>query len=120
VKLAILILAFFMVSTFGCVPMVVEGKKIDSAKLDRVNEGQTRLAEIEGLFGKPDKVEKLPSGEEKYYYFYKRENPHWWTVDRINKQKLEIVIKEGVVQTYKFREEGKGIVLKEQILPRPH
>jgi outer membrane protein assembly factor BamE (lipoprotein component of BamABCDE complex) len=120
VRLAILILAFFMVFTFSCAPMIIEGKKIDSAKLDQLNEGQTKLAEIEKLFGKPDKVEKLPSGEEKYLYFYKRENPHWWTVDRINKQKLEIVIKEGVVQTYKFREDGKEVVLKERILPRPH
>jgi outer membrane protein assembly factor BamE (lipoprotein component of BamABCDE complex) len=98
--------------------MIIEGRKIDSTKLDRLNEGQTKVAEIEELFGSPTRVEKLPSGEEKYIYSYKRENPHWWTVDKIDKQKLEIVIKEGVVQTYQFRQEGKEVVLKARELPR--
>ena len=92
---------------------MIEGRKIDSTKLDQLIAGQTKVAKVEEIFGKPDKVEKLPSGEENYIYLYRRENAHWWTIDKIDKQKLEVVIKDGVVQTYKFREEGKEVVLKQ-------
>jgi hypothetical protein len=112
-RLTGLILMVLLAFTFSCAPMIIEGRKIDSTKLEQLIMGQTQVAKVEELFGKPDKVEKLPSGEENFLYFYKRENPHWWTVDKIDKQKLEIVIKEGVVQTYKFREEGKEAVLKQ-------
>ena len=93
--------------------MIIEGRKIDSTKLDQLIAGQTKVAKVGEIFGKPAKVEKMPSGEENYIYLYRRENPHWWTVDKIDQQKLEIVIKDGVVQTYKFREEGKEVVLKQ-------
>lgn len=109
--LVLMVLSVFTISS--CAPMITEGRKIDSTKLKQLIVDQTKVAKVEEIFGKPDKVENLPSGEENYLYFYNRENPHWWTIDKIDKQKLEIVLKDGVVQTYKFREEGKEVVLKE-------
>ena len=113
-RFAGLVLMVLLVFTFSsCAPMIIEGRKIDSTKLDQLIAGQTKVAKVGEIFGKPAKVEKMPSGEENYIYLYKRENPHWWTVDKIDQQKLEIVIKDGFVQTYKFREEGKEVVLKQ-------
>lgn len=112
-KFAGLVLMVLLVFTFSCAPMMIEGRKIDSTKLDQLIAGKTKVAKVEEIFGKPAKVEKMPSGEENYIYLYRRENPHWWTVDKVDRQKLEIVLKDGVVQTYKFREEGKEVVLKQ-------
>ncbi len=105
----VLLLAFI----FGCAPMIIEGRKIDSAKLKQLQIDVTKTNKVEELFGKPDKIEKLPSGEEMYVYQYDRKNPHWWTMDAVDKQKLEVVLKDGVVQTYKLRTEGKEAILKE-------
>jgi len=93
--------------------MIIEGRKIDSAKLKQLQIDVTKTNKVEELFGKPDKVERLPSGEEMYVYRYERKNPHWWTMDAVDKQKLEVVLKDGVVQTYKLRTEGKEAILKE-------
>lgn len=112
-RFAILIFTLLLVFTFSCAPMIVEGRKIDSAKLDQLNVGQTKVAKIEELFGKPDKVDKLPSGDENYIYFYRREIPRWWTVDKIDKQKMEIFIKDGVVQKYRYSIESRDVITRE-------
>jgi hypothetical protein len=93
--------------------MIIEGRKIDSAKLKQLQIDVTKTNKVEELFGKPDKVERLPSGEEMYVYQYDRKNPHWWTMDAVDKQKLEVVLKDGVVQTYKLRTEGKEAILQQ-------
>jgi hypothetical protein len=48
-----------------------------------------------------------------YVYGYEMKNRHWWTMDAVDKQKLEVTLKDGVVQTYKLRTEGKEAILKE-------
>jgi len=100
--------------TFGCAPMVIEGRKIDSMKVKQLVAGVTNLGKVQEFFGKPDQIDKLPTGEENYIYKYRRQNPHWWTLDKIDAQKLEVLIKDGIVQTYKFREEGKEVVLRDK------
>jgi hypothetical protein len=59
-----------MASTFGCTPTIIEGRKIDFTKLELLFKGQTKVANGEKLFGKPDKIETLSSGEENYFYGY--------------------------------------------------
>jgi len=105
----VLLLAF----SFGCAATTLEGKKIDSAKLKQLVPGVSQVQKVEQLFGKPDKVENLPTGEQKYVYGFEMKNPHWWTTEEADKQRLEVTVKRGVVQNYRLRTEGKETILKE-------
>lgn len=111
------ILALLLAFMFSCAT-TYEGREIDSAKVDQLAVGTIGVERVTDLFGKPDQVEKLPSGAEKYMYEYgyKQDISHWWTIDSIKGQKLEIQVKDGVVQTYKIRENGKEAYLKEAYL----
>ena len=105
----IVLLAFL----FGCAATTYEGRRIDPMKVKQLEPGETALAKVEKDFGKPDRIERMSSGEEHYIYLYKRNNPYWWTMDSLDGQNLDIVIKDGIVRTYKFREEGKEVFLKD-------
>lgn len=105
-------LALLLVFTFSCAA-VYEGRKIDAAKVKQLNPGGTQVAKVEEVFGKPDKINKSPSGEDIYIYEYCAKHPHWWTINTLGAQKLEVIVKNGVVQTYKFTEEEKEAFLKE-------
>ena len=120
-KFANVILALLLAFMFGCAT-TYQGRKIDSEKVKELSGGIVGVEKVTELFGKPDQVEKFPSGAENYIYQYGRDIPHWWTIDSINSQKLEIQVKDGVVQTYTFREDEKEVYLsqvdlKEQGLP---
>ena len=106
--LLVILLAF----TFGCAPKVLEGRKIDAAKVKQMVTGETTASQVTEMFGEPLTQEKFPTGEEIYMYRYKTADPYWYTVDKVYSQKLDINLKEGVVQKYKFREEGEEVVLK--------
>ncbi len=110
-RVLVIVLAAVVSLTLACAPTVIEGRKIDPAKVKQMQPGITKVAAVEELFGKPDKIEKLPTGEVMYIYGYELKNPHWWTVDQVQKQRLEVVLKDGVVQKYKLRTEGKEVVL---------
>jgi hypothetical protein len=112
-RFSVLMVTLFMAFTFGCAPTIVEGRKIDSTKLEQLFIGQTKVANVKKLFGKPDKIEKLPSGEENYFYGYCVRNPPGWTVSKLYDEELEIIVKDGVVQTYTFIQEKKESALKE-------
>jgi outer membrane protein assembly factor BamE (lipoprotein component of BamABCDE complex) len=106
-----MVLVLLLAFVFGCAPTLIEGRKIDSAKVKQLAPGKSNVQNVEESFGKPDKIETLPSGEEMYVYQYKVNNPHWWTVDAVQQQRLEVVLKKGIVQTYKLRTEGKEAIL---------
>jgi hypothetical protein len=108
-----MVLALLLAFVFGCAPTLIEGRKIDSAKVKQLAPGKSNVQTVEESFGKPEKIETLPSGEEMYIYRYEVKNPHWWTMDAVNKQRLEVVIKSGIVQTYKLRTEGKEAILQQ-------
>ena len=108
-----MILVLLLAFVFGCAPTLIEGRKIDSLKVKQLAPGVSNAQQVEASFGKPDKIEKLPSGEEMYVYGYEVKNPHWWTMDAVNKQRLEVVLKNGIVQTYKLRTEGKEAILQQ-------
>lgn len=116
-KFASVILTLVVVFMVGCAT-TQQGRKIDSAKVDQLAVGTIGTQRVTDLFGTPDQVEKLASGAEKYTYEYgyKQDISHWWTIDSIKGQRLEIQVKDGVVQTYKFREDGKEAYLKEAYL----
>jgi hypothetical protein len=113
-RFAGLILVLLLVFAVGCGPTIIEGKRIDAAKRNEVIRAQTKVESVVELFGKPAKIEKLPSGEEKYtYQYYKEEYTHWWTLPRFERQKLEIFIKDGVVQDYRYSREARDVITEE-------
>ena len=98
--------------SFSCASTTYEGKRIDRAKVETLTAGETKVEQLEQMFGKPNRIEQLSSGEENYIYEYCRKNPEWYTIDDLDAQKLEVFVKDGVLQTYKFSEERKGAVLE--------
>ena len=107
------ILVVLLVFMVGCAPTILEGRKIDEAKVKQIVPGKTDAPKVEEAFGKPDKIEKVSSGAENYIYQYRVADPHWWTIDQTGNQRLDVFIKNGKVQSYKFRQEGKEVFLKE-------
>jgi outer membrane protein assembly factor BamE (lipoprotein component of BamABCDE complex) len=108
-----LVLVLLLAVSFGCAPTVIEGKKVDSAKLKEMNIGKTNKAQVEQMFGKPAKVEMVSAGVEKYIYTYRAMDPEWYTMDKTQNQAFEVWFKDGVLQYYKLRTEGREAVLKE-------
>jgi len=105
--IAILLLVF----TIGCGPTIIEGKRIDAAKRSQIIKGQTTAAEVVGIWGQPAKIEKLPSGAEKYVYqYYKEEYSHWWTLPKYERQKMEVIIDNGIVHDYRYQVDTRGVI----------
>jgi len=110
VSLGLVVLLSFV---FGCAPTVIEGRKVDSAKLKEMNVGQTNKAQVEKLFGKPARVETVSAGVEKYIYTYRTKDPEWYTIDKTQNQDFEVWFQNGALRYYKLRSEGREAVLKE-------
>jgi hypothetical protein len=108
-----ILLVFAVSFTFSCASTTYEGRRIDPAKVEKLAAGQTTVENVEEMFGKPDRIEQVSSGENNYIYEYCRKNPAWYTIDDLNAQKLEVFVQDGIVQTFKFTEERKRATLKE-------
>jgi outer membrane protein assembly factor BamE (lipoprotein component of BamABCDE complex) len=108
-----LVVVLLVAFAFGCAPTVIEGKKIDSAKLKEMNVGLSGKTQVEQIFGKPAKVETVSPGVEKYIYTYRTTDPEWYTIDKTQNQAFEVWFQNGVVMYYKLRSEGREAVLKE-------
>jgi outer membrane protein assembly factor BamE (lipoprotein component of BamABCDE complex) len=102
---------FLLVFAFGCAT-VKEGRKIDPAKVKQLEMGKTKTLEVEQLLGKPSKVEPVGPGEVKYTYEYLEKEPKIFMPDHEQTQRLEIMIKGGIVQTYKLTSQGSDAFLK--------
>lgn len=107
-----ILLIFAVAFTFSCASTTYEGRRIDPAKVDKLTAGVTKVEQVEEMFGKPNRVEQLSSGENNYIYEYCRKNPEWYTIDDLDAQKLVVLVKDGVLQTFKFTEERKGAVVE--------
>jgi outer membrane protein assembly factor BamE (lipoprotein component of BamABCDE complex) len=92
--------------TLGCAEMVVQGKAIDRAKMNQLVLGQTETGKVVEIFGKPDSVEKMAGGGEKYVYKYYQMKPHIFRLDEVVKQRLDITIQDNRVQRYDLTAEG--------------
>ncbi len=106
-------LVLFLAFSFGCGSLVVEGRKIDAAKLKQLQPGVSKVQKVEELFGKPDRIEKLPSGAQNYIYGYVMKESPWFTSESVDNQRLEVAVQDGVVQAYRLRTQGKETILKE-------
>jgi asparagine N-glycosylation enzyme membrane subunit Stt3 len=100
-RIASAVLVVLLAFAFGCGPMLSEGTRIDASKADKIVKNKTSAQEVEALFGKPYKVEKMGGGKETYIYYYKYEEyVHWNTLPKTTEQKLEVDILNGVVTDY--------------------
>lgn len=99
----VVLLAF----TFSCGPMSSEGTKIDASKREQIVKNKTTAQEVEAMFGKPYKVEKMGGGKETYVYYYKYEEyVHWYTLPKTMVQKMDVDILNGVVTDYHYNVEA--------------
>lgn len=113
-KFSSLILMALWVFTLGCGPTIIEGRRVDISKLRELIKGQTTAEVVVQSLGQPQRIENVPSGEEKYVYqYYKEEYTHWWTLPRYERQKVEIVFKNGVVEDYRYSRELRDMVTEE-------
>jgi len=108
-----LVLVLLLAFAFGCAPTVIEGKKVDSAKLKEMSVGQTNKAKVEQVFGKPVRVETVSPGVDKYTYNYRTTDPEWYTIDTVQKQEFEVWFQDGVLIYYKLRSEGLEPIFKQ-------
>jgi outer membrane protein assembly factor BamE (lipoprotein component of BamABCDE complex) len=92
--------------TFGCSQMVVQGRTIDRAKMNQLVPGQTQAEKVVEVFGKPDSVEKIASGGEKYVYQYYQLRPHFFKLDEVVKERLDVTIQDNMVWKYDLSAEG--------------
>jgi outer membrane protein assembly factor BamE (lipoprotein component of BamABCDE complex) len=98
--------------TFSCAT-ITQGKPIDRAKMNQLMAGQTKVEKVVEVFGQPDKVERLATGEEKYTYRYYQEIPRILRKNEITKQQLDVIVGDGVVKKYDLAEEGVRPVSEE-------
>ena len=108
-----ILLIFLMAITFGCGKMVIEGRQIDESKVKDLMASSNTTDKVTQVFGKPDQVEKMASGEEQYSYRYYYMNPHWWTIDDVEEQNLKVVVKDSEVQRYNYNKSFTGRHTKE-------
>ena len=108
-----LLLVSLLALSFACAPTVIEGKKVDSAKLKEMSVGLTNKADVEKAFGKPARMENVSPGVEKYIYNYRTTDPEWYTIDAVQKQEFEVWFQNGVLVYYKLRSEGVDPIFKQ-------
>jgi hypothetical protein len=108
-----ILLILLMAFTFGCAKMVIEGRQIDESKVKDLMASSNTAAKVTQVFGKPDKVEKMASGEEQYSYRYYYMNPHWWTTNDVEEQNLKVMVKDQAVQGYSYRKSSTEKLTKE-------
>lgn len=85
----------------GCAK-TIEGKKIDGAKTKELLAAGTNESKVVQMFGEPQQKESMPSGEIKYIYYYRERRPMLWHTDPHDLQRLEVFIKDNVVQRYRY------------------
>jgi outer membrane protein assembly factor BamE (lipoprotein component of BamABCDE complex) len=99
--------------SFACAPTVIEGKKVDSAKLKELQVGLSSKTQVEQTFGKPARVETASPGVDKYVYLYRTTDPEWYTIDAVQRQDFEVWFQNGVLMYYKLRSEGVEPIFKQ-------
>ena len=123
-KKVFLFLSVILLSSFaltGCATTRnMQGKPIMSANVGRIINGTTTESQLVSIFGPPYEVEKNPLTPNtvtyKYRFYYKKYvhlgNEILTTSTRKYKQKLDVVIKDGIVVSHSFTSEGNTSLKK--------
>lgn len=115
-KRIIACLGILLVFVTGCSTAMVESTGVDitAEPSKSIKAGTTTREEIIRVFGEPSKVEKTGNSEELVYESKKEETPTYvggLIMDEAGKKitlkRLEILIQNGVVQSYKFEAKGE-------------
>ncbi len=111
--LKVVLLFFLMVSTAGCYYTAhnVSGNQITSAQVQEIKVGQTSEMDLLRILGEPTSKEANPLGIQTFLYAHKEIQSMtlpWGYVmygllDRQREEVFEVVLKDGVVQTYQFQ-----------------
>lgn len=111
------------ISVSGCATTVnIQGKPIISSKVDTIVNGTTTGQQIISMFGPPYKIEKNPFATDEKTYVYMFHYKKYVTVGsdvltpstRKYSEKLDILIKNGVVVSHAFTTRG-NITLKQAV-----
>ncbi len=109
-KYWMLVLIPVLALSIGCGKPYVTGTPVEKSKLDQIVPGQSPEAKVTQVFGEPFKKEAVEGDMTRYTYTYFKEEPRFWTKNKVTKQTLEIYTKAGVVQKYNLKDEGIGEV----------
>jgi|YelNatPaOPRAMG01_1025707.scaffolds.fasta_scaffold60871_2 hypothetical protein len=108
-----LVIVLSLLFIAACGYTIIEGKKFDANKRVEIIKMKTTAPEVVQILGQPAKIEKLSAGQEKYIYrYYKEEYTNWWTLPKVEHERLEVLLKNGVVQDYAYVEEGRDKITK--------
>ena len=111
------ILLILVLAGAGCTytPGSSEGTQISSAKVQELKIGQTTESDLMRLFGSPTKRERRADETEVWQYTHTRVlNPTLGgavTIEPIRREvgeTFELVLKNGVVQSYRFIKQSDG------------
>ena len=94
-------LVLLLALAVGCAK-IIEGKKVDGAKTKELLAPGTDESKVVQMFGQPQQKETLPSGETKYIYYYRERYPMLWRTDPQDQQRLEVFVKDNMVQRYRY------------------
>lgn len=108
-----LIVVLSLLVVAGCGYSIMEGKKFAADKRWEIIKGRTAAEQVVQILGQPTKIEKPSPDQEKYIYrYYREEYTHWWTLPKIEEERLEVLLKNGVVQDYSYIQEGRDKITK--------
>ncbi len=94
-----ILLMVSMAVTMGCAQTYSVGKHFDMANVSQITPGATTADQLVSLLGKPEKVEPMGSGGEKYIYYYYQEKPApGYRLADVEQQRLEVSMMNSVVQ----------------------
>ena len=94
-------LVILLALAVGCAK-TIEGKKIDGTKTKDLLAAGTNESKVVQLFGEPQQKEQLASGETKYIYYYRERRPFWFAEEPQDLERLEVFLKGGTVQSYRY------------------
>jgi len=110
------LLTIFLAALIGCSGVVVntEGVKLDRAVISRIEPGVSTRADVIELLGEPSDIYIDEGSERLIYRFKEKKTPTYagGLVEnelggRTTTKTLQVVIKDGVAASYKFKEEAE-------------
>ena len=105
-KYWMLVLIPVLALSIGCGKPYVMGTPIDKAKLEQITPGTTPDDKLMQVFGEPFKKEMVAGDMTKYTYTYYKDEPRFWSKNKVTKQTLEVYTKGGMIQKYDLKNEG--------------
>ncbi len=106
------VLSLALLSTAGCYYTAhnVTGNQISSAQVEEIKVGKTTAMDLLRILGEPTKKEVNPLGMQTFYYAHSEVQsvtlPWGYVIygllDRQREEVFEVVLKDGIVQTYQF------------------